>query len=439
MVTLDHSESSAMEPHYHPLLFIALVAVLAPLFNELPLRLRIPNVVLEIAGGIIIGPQVLGLVRPEGPVELLGRAGMCFLFLLAGMEIDFGRLRGRPLTLASGGWLLSFGIALGTAYSLRALGLDLPPLLVALALTTTAIGTLLPILRDSGELSRDFGMMTLAAGAMGEFGPLLLLSIIPAEGHSTTVQALLIAGFVLVAIVAARLVFRVQTPWFAQMLRRHFHKTSQLPVRLALLLVTVLSVVAVEMGLEILIGAFAAGMIIGMVTHGDEVDPFLHKLDGVGFGFLIPIFFVLAGVRFDLKALLGSSTSLLCVPLFLTLFLLARGLPVLLYRHQLAGRDQLALSFYSATALPVVVAITEVGLHTRRMTPQIAAALVGAGMISLLVYPPLAMALRSRVGRHQEEVVPPTPASAGASEKPYVAPVNTEATGGALDKAQMNG
>jgi Kef-type K+ transport system membrane component KefB len=409
-----------MDPHYHPFLFIALVAVLAPLFNELPLRLRIPSVVLEIAGGIIIGPQVLGLVRPDGAVEFLGRAGMCFLFLLAGMEIDFGRLRGRPLTLASGAWLGSFAIALAAAYLLRALGLDLPPLLVALALTTTAIGTLLPILRDSGELSREFGMMTLAAGAMGEFGPLLLLSLIPAEGHSTLGQAVVIAGFLLVAIVTARLVLRVQTPWFAQMLRRHFHKTSQLPVRLALLLVAVLSVIAAEMGLEVLIGAFAAGMIIGMVTRGDEVEPFLHKLDGVGFGFLIPIFFVVAGVRFDLMALLGNSTSLLCVPLFLALFLLARGLPVLLYRGQLAGRDQLALSFYSATALPVVVAITEVGVHTKQMTPQIAAALVGAGMISLLVYPQLAMALRSRVLRQQEVAIPPTTAASASGREPVV-------------------
>jgi Kef-type K+ transport system membrane component KefB len=407
-----------MESHYHPLLFIALVAVLAPLFNELPIRLRIPSVVLEIIGGIIVGPQVLGLVRPEGAVELLGRVGMCFLFLLAGMEIDFRRLRGRPLTLASSAWLVSFGIALGTAFLLRALGLDLPPLLVALALTTTAIGTLLPILRDSGELSRDFGMMTLAAGAMGEFAPLLLLSLIPAEGHSTMGQAVVIAGFVLVAIVTARLVFRVQTPWFAQMLRRHFHKTSQLPVRLALLLVAVLSVIAAEMGLEILIGAFTAGMIIGMVTRGDETESFLQKLDGVGFGVFIPIFFVVAGVRFDLMALLGSSTSLLCVPLFLALFLLARGLPVLLYRGQLAGRDQLALSFYTATALPVVVAITEVGVHTHQMTPQIAAALVGAGMISLLVYPPLAMALRSRVLRHQEAVNLPGPAATGSGQAP---------------------
>jgi Kef-type K+ transport system membrane component KefB len=168
----------------------------------------------------------------------------------------------------------------------------------------------------------------------------------------------------------------------------------------------VLSVIAVELGLEILIGAFVGGMILGLVTRDEEA--FRHKLDGVGFGFLIPIFFVATGVRFDLKGLLASPTSLMCVPLFLVLFLLVRGLPVLLYRRELRGRDRLALAFYSATALPVVVAITEVGLATRQMTPEIAAALVGAGMISMLVFPQVALSLRVPV---------PQPATGGKQEE----------------------
>src|SRR5262249_43691250 len=135
----DKAERLLMDSHYHPLFFIALVAVLAPLFNELPVRLRIPGVVLEIVGGIIIGPQVLGLVRPEGAVMDLARVGLCFLFLLAGMEINLSRLRGPPLKLASYGWVVSLTLALGAAYVLQAFGLALPPLLVALALTTTAI------------------------------------------------------------------------------------------------------------------------------------------------------------------------------------------------------------------------------------------------------------------------------------------------------------
>lgn len=383
-----------MEPHSHPLLVILLIAVAAPLFAELVLRARIPGVVLEVLGGIAVGPHVLGLVRPNPGLDALAQIGLCFLFLMAGMEIDFPRLRGRPLVLATLGWAASLAVGLAAAVGLRALGLPLSPLLVALALTTTAIGVLLPILRDAGELSRDFGMLTLAAGAMGEFGPLLLLSLSPLDGESAEGRALVVVGFAAVSAAAAFLVLRVQPPAFLAVLRRTLHKSSQLPLRLVILLVAVLVVVALELKLEVLIGAFVAGMIVGTVTRDKEAEPFHHKLDGLCFGFLIPIFFVISGVRFDLTALLGSATSLMCVPLFLALFLLARGLPVLLYRGQLGGRDRLALAFYSATALPLVVAITEVGVSSGQMAPEIAAALVGAGMISLLVYPQVALALR---------------------------------------------
>lgn len=392
-----------MDPHYHPFLVIALIAVLAPLISELPIRFRIPSVVLEIMCGILVGPQVLNWVRADGAVEMLWRVGLCLLFLLAGIEIDFTRIRGKPLQLAVGGWIFSLVLGIGAALLLHLLGLVGAPLLVALALTTTALGALLPILRDVDELSRRFGILTLAAGAMGEFGPLLILSLLPLEaGESVGVNALVVVVFAIVAVVAAIIAIRVQPPKFISMLKSHMHKTSQLPVRLAVLLVAALAVFADELGLELLIGAFAAGLIMGMVTRGEEAEPFHHKLDGLGFGFLIPIFFVVTGVKFDLHALLSSTISLLCVPLFLALFLLVRGVPVCLYRRELRGRDLLALAFYSATALPVVVAITQLGLATKKMEPGIAAALVGAGMISLLLFPQIAVALRLRSHRTPE-------------------------------------
>jgi Kef-type K+ transport system membrane component KefB len=337
---------------------------------------------------------VFDLVRPNPVLDFLAQLGMTMLFLLAGMEIDFSRVRGRPINLACLGWVVSLALALAAASGLWALGLKLPVLLVALALTTTAIGTLLPILKDAGELSREFGVFTLAAGALGEFGPLLVLSLLPLEDRSTATQALVIAGFVAVAFVTALLVLRGRTPRIAGLVWKQLHKASQLPVRLALLLAAVLVVVAIEFGLEELIGAFAAGMILGMVARGEEAEEFHHKLDGIGFGFLIPIFFVMTGVRFDLAALLGSTTSLLCVPLFLVLFLVARGLPAVLYWRVLNGRDRLALAFYKSAALPLVVAIVEIGVETHQMPPEIAAALVGAGMLSLLLFPKIAMAMR---------------------------------------------
>jgi Kef-type K+ transport system membrane component KefB len=354
-----------MDPHSHPFLFVALVAVLAPLVNELPLRLRIPVGVLEIGLGILIGPQVLDLVRPDVAVEMLWKMGMATLFLLAGMEIDLKRVRGRPLTLAAWGWLLSLALGCGVAWLLRAVGLfDGAALLVGLALATTAVGT-------------------------------LLLSLLPLHGDSVETQTLVLVLFAVVVVVLAVLVLHFQPPGVLEVLRRTLYTSSQLPVRLAVLLAAGLYTLAAVLRIDFLIGAFAAGMIVGLVSRGKDGEALRHKLDGLGFGFLVPIFSVATGVKFDGAALIGSTTALLCVPLFLALFLVVRGGPVFLYRRALAGRDRLALAFYSATALPVVVAVTQIGVDSGRMQSDVAAALLGAAMLSLLVYPPLAMAVRS--------------------------------------------
>jgi Kef-type K+ transport system membrane component KefB len=188
--------------HYHPFLVIALIAVLAPLVTELPHRIRIPSVVLEIICGVVVGPQVLGWVQADAAMETLWNVGMCILFLLAGMEIDMRRIRGRPLRLALEGWFFSLALGIGAAFLLNMIGLVEAPRLVALALTTTTIGTLLPILRDAGELHGEFGILTLAAGAMGEFGPLLLLSVLPIGAeHSVGGRALAVGVFAVVAVV----------------------------------------------------------------------------------------------------------------------------------------------------------------------------------------------------------------------------------------------
>jgi Kef-type K+ transport system membrane component KefB len=390
-------------PHYHPLLVIALIAVLAPLVNELPLRLRVPSVVLEIVFGILVGPQVLGWVRADEAIEVLWKIGLCVLFLLAGIEIDLIRIRGKPLQLAVGGWVFSFALGNGAAFLLSMSGLVDAPLLVALALSTTAIGALLPILRDAGELSREFGILTLAAGAVGEFAPLLVLSLIPIGAtRSVAGNALVVLVFTVVSVMTGLIALRVRPRKFLEILKRQLHQTGQLPVRLAVLLMAALAVFSIELGLEFLVGAFAAGLIVGIVARGEEAKPFHHKLDGLGFGFLVPIFFVVTGVKFDLNALIGNSTSLLCVPLFLAPFFLVRGLPVCLYRRELGGRDRLSLAFYSATALPVVVAVAQLGVAKGLMQPGIAAALVGASMISLLLFPQIAMALRMEVQKAQE-------------------------------------
>lgn len=383
--------------HTHELLIVLLVAALAPLFNELPIRLRLPLVVLELVFGIVIGPQVLNLVDNHGSLKTLSALGLSFLFFLAGMDLDFAKLRGRPLRHGTLGWMLSISVALTLTYALYAVGLVSDPVLVAVALSTTAIGTLLPILRQAGVLETAFGRFVLGAGAIGEFGPIVLFSLIITGDEGVAVRSGLLATFVFIALACAAIALRLRPPHVIELLSRELQSTSQLPVRLSMLLLGGLVVLADVLGLDILLGAFAAGSLVGLVARGPGAEPFRQKLDALGFGFLIPIFFVMSGSQVDLAAFFASPSSLVRIPLFLALLLIVRGGPaLLLYRRDLAARERRLLALFSATTLPLIVVITEIGKATGRMLPENAAALVGAGILSVLLFPLIALSLRAR-------------------------------------------
>jgi Kef-type K+ transport system membrane component KefB len=385
-----------MELNASSLLLTALIAVVAPLVCELPLGLRLPMVVLEVALGILVGPHVLGWAKPEGLLGLLGQLGLIFLFFLAGMEIDVKAVRGVPLKKAGIGWVLSMGFGLLIGSLLAALQFVVNPLLTGAILTTTTLGTLLPILRDSGELETRFGSHVLAAGILGEIGPIVLVSILFTREHTHWQQTALMIGFVLIAVGAATVALWPTPHRFTALVSRTMEAASQLPVRLAILLLMLLVTLASKFGLDMILGAFASGMVVGLGARGEQGHSLRHKLDAIGFGFLIPMFFVASGMKFDLQALLGSPQALLRMPVFLLLFLVVRGVPVLLYREELAKEEFLPFALYSSTALPFVIALTELGISTGRMRTDNAAALVGAGMMSVLLFPITAMTLRRR-------------------------------------------
>ena len=298
-----------MLDHHHPLLIVLLAAALAPLFNELPIRLRMPLVVLELLLGIVIGPQMLDLVGGENSVRMLSALGLCFLFFLAGMDLDFSTLRGVPLRLGALGWILSIVLALALAHALSSAGLISDPLLVGVALATTAIGTLLPILREAEELDTKFGRCVMGAGAIGEFGPIILFSLIMASGGELARRSGLLLTFTFIALTCMVFVLRVRPPRVIEILSRTLYKTSQFPVRLSMLLLGCMVVMADTFGLNLLLGAFAAGALVGLVARGPQAETFRHKLDAIGFGFLIPIFFIASGTQIDVAALFASSDS----------------------------------------------------------------------------------------------------------------------------------
>ncbi len=385
------------------LLVIVLTAALsAVIVLAISPRLVIPVVVVELLLGIAIGPQALDLANVDDTTQFLSDLGLGMLFFFAGYEIDFERIRGRPLTLGALGWGLSLVLAFGIGGALAAAGVVVSYLFVGSAMATTAIGTLIPILRDAGELRTRFGSLLLAAGAVGEFGPILLITLI-LSAHNPVHEAVILIAFVVLAVITGLLA--VRSAWRGwPLLERTLESSSQLAVRLAVVLVFGLVALAAELGLDLLLGGFVAGLITRVALRGREVGVLESKLTAVGYGLLIPFFFVVSGMKFDLDALTSSGEAVAKLAMFVALFLVVRGAPaLLLYRGVLGARDRLALAFYSATQLPLVVAITTIAIAQDHMQPDTAAGLVGAAIVSTLAFPLIALRLRRDVEEKEDQ------------------------------------
>ena len=349
--------------------------------------LFLPVVVLELVFGVVIGPQGLGLAQVNGFTGFFSDLGLGMLFFFAGYEIDIPRIRGQPLRLALLGWAMSLAIAYGLGGALAAVGVVVSLIYVGSALATTAIGTLLPVLSDTGELDTEFGTYLLAAGAVGEFGPVLLLTLVLST-QSAFHNAVILIAFVGLAVAVALLAVRSSARTMP-LFERTIEKSSQLAVRWIVVLVFALGLLASNLGLDLLLGGFAAGLITRLVLRKHEVPGFDSKLTAVAFGVFIPFFFVVSGMRLDVDALFASPSSVGKLLLFFVLFLVVRGTPaLLLYRGVLPLReDRMALALFTATQLPLIVAITTVAVQAGHMRSSTAAALIGAGALSTLAGP----------------------------------------------------
>ncbi|HLH84728.1 MAG TPA: cation:proton antiporter [Trebonia sp.] len=394
------------------LVAVALVAALTPLVVAALPGPRIPQVVVFLLGGILIGPHVLGLAETGG-IQLLANIGLGFLFLLAGYELEPRLLRQRPGRLAMLGWLISAAIAIGAAAALTAAGYVKDYVPVGLALTTTALGTLLPILRDNGMLGGKFGEYVYAAGAAGELFPILIIAVFLTKRGSFVALASVGAVGVLAVILSV-------APWLARsgtvqrIIREGQDATGQITLRWAVVLLFLLLAVASRFGLDVVLGAMLAGIVLRTWTRRLNIDTagLEHKFDAVGYGIFIPIFFVSSGMSIDLKAIGQDPLRMI---LLLLMLLVVRGLPSLLvYRHALAVRQRVEMTFVTATSLPLLIALADIGQQDGVMLPATTAALTGAGVLSVLVYPLIA------VGLHR--AAPLTPADAGIAPEPAAAP-----------------
>jgi Kef-type K+ transport system membrane component KefB len=369
---------------------ITIVSALSPIIAAL-IRPRTPQVVFLLIGGVIIGPHVGGLAD-NAAIELLSNIGLGFLFLLAGYELDLTLFRHRQGTLAIVEWFIELGISTAVIGVFAATGFVHAFVPVALALTTTALGTLLPILHDNDMVGGSFGPYILAAGAVGELFPIIAISLF-LSAHGSFVAVLSLIGMAVVAYLLTFLPRIRKGRAIHRVIHEGEHAASQTTLRWSIVLLVLLLALASSFGLDVVLGAFVAGGVLRRWAPGD-VRALEAKLDAVGYGFFIPLFFVVSGMKLDVVAIFHAPGRLF---IFLALLFVIRGVPSLfIYANHLNRRERLQMTFLTATSLPLMVALAEIGLSDGTMLPANAAALVGAGVLSVLTFPAAAVAIKRR-------------------------------------------
>jgi Kef-type K+ transport system membrane component KefB len=382
---------------FSSILVIAAVAFLAPILVNLAPRIRLPAVALEIVIGIAVGPSGLGWLELDLPVTVLSLMGLAFLLFLAGLEIDPARLRGRvgTISLAFG---MSLVLAVGGAFALQSVEEIRNPLFVAIVLASTSLGLIVPVVRDAGEIDSKFGQVILASASLAEFGTILLVSLFFSTSSSGSSgsgsKIVLLVGFaVLVVLVGLAMVEAGRSLRVSTTLRALEDTSAQLGVRIAILLLVGFVALAGELGIETILGAFIAGALLRVVdpeAHLTHVE-FRRKIEAIGYGFLIPMFFVSSGARFDIDALIHSPGHLVLIPLFLVAMLVVRGVPAVLFRRWFSNRRVVAAGLLQATSLTFVVVAARLGLELNVFDEASGASLVAAGLLSVIVFPPLAL------------------------------------------------
>ncbi len=389
--------------NFDDVLLVMVVAVAVPLVLGLFPRVPIPSSVIEIAAGILIGPAVLDWVSNDDVIDIFAKLGVALLLFLAGLELDFAKLRGRPLRLGLVSFVASLLVGLALALPLGALDVVIDPLFVAIILSSTSLGIVVPVLKDAGVLETRAGTYLVAVCSIAEFGSIVVLSMFFSPKGSVD-PAVTVVKLVVLGLVVAAIAFLGSRhgPWrqrVDEVLFRLQDSSAQLRVRIAMLLMIALLVVSESLKFDAILGSFLAGALLAAVSDPakeDELGHVRHKLEGMGFGFFVPVFFVATGLSFPVDQLFSDWSTTVRVPLFLFMLLVARGLPVLLLRPDLERHELVPSALLQATSLSFIVVAAQIGVTVHALKPINAASLVAAGMLSVLLFPAIALRLLQR-------------------------------------------
>jgi Kef-type K+ transport system membrane component KefB len=352
--------------------------------------------------GIILGPSVLGWIEADVPVEVLSTIGLGYLLFLAGMELDLTAVR-RFLRPISVGFVVSLVLALLAGGAIGLVDLNDDPMFLAVVLVATSLSLVVPVLSEAKLTTTTFGQVVMGASSMGEFGALLLLSLFfSTTATSTRTQLLLFGVFVAAAAIAWLALSRVGRSIRALDLLERFGDTpAQLGVRFLVLLMLLFLGFANDLGFEAILGSFVAGALLRLTDKSGRLDDphFKSKIEALGYGFLVPAFFVASGLTFDLDALFASASNLVLVPVLLVAILIVRGLPALFYRGMFSGKQILAAGLLQSTTLSMVVIAAQVGVELGTIDAATSAGLLSAGILTVVIFPPIALHL---LGREQD-------------------------------------
>jgi Kef-type K+ transport system membrane component KefB len=391
MILFELPPTAAVLTHLEArsLVLVLIVSAASAFLSRIIETIVLPTVVLEIVLGIIIGPQVLGWASVGTNIQFLANFGLATLFFFAGVEVVERHVPPRSIARGTFGWAISLAIGISLGYLLNALGLDAKGWLLGIALCTTALGTLVPILSDAGITQTPLGIATLGTGVAGEFWPITGISLFLTGVYGAGTELVLLLAFAAIALAAAAAALRARPPRLVAIIRTTLHTTGQAAVRLSIAILAVFVLLASDVGFDFVLGAFAAGLVVGLVLDNPEGQVVRMRIEGIGYGLLIPIYFVTTGLTFDITSLL-TARGLALAALFLALLLLVRGTAALLWLQELGPRSTAALALYGATALPLIVAIVSIGTQDGSIAANVGPSLIGAGMISVLLYPFLA-------------------------------------------------
>ena len=393
--------AAAARPDVRSLVLVLGVAAVAAILSRAHSRVVLPVVVVEILLGIAIGPDGFAIASADAYITFLSELGLALLFFFAGLEVVEQRVQRNSLVRGTQGWAISLVLGLAVGFVLSTAGVDAEGWLLGVALATTALGALVPILSDAGLLPTPLGQSVLGAGVAGEFWPIVVISVFLTGVYGAGAELLLLVGFGGIVALAAAAAVRARPPRVVRVLRETVHTTGQAAVRLSMFLLAALVLLAHDVGFDFVLGAFASGLVVGIALDAPEGHSVHMRLEGIGFGFLIPIYFVVTGMNFDLDSLL-TGTGLALAVLFLASLLVVRGVPAVLALRELGPRETASLALFSATALPLLVAIVGIGMDRGAISAQVGASMIGAGMASVLVFPLAA----THVARRTENAPP---------------------------------